>query len=274
MADTRCNFNETTFTYAGTPQEQAKCLLRPVLKFGHVGAARPSLPAPLDTIIGQPVSFDKPALASFLAARGISEADIGGPLAGPLSAADTSNPAAGRARYFMIHDTSSPNFGDAQFPANINDAAASLNRLDRFRTVASEKVAHVFINRVGASATAVDFKDRLAAGRFGTKFARDKLKERRKGLLLHVELIQPRRRDPAGGRLNDALSPDPGFTEPQLDRLALVYAAASVRRGEWMIPAFHCVMDITIPDGHDDPQNFNLDLWAARLKLLLDQLQR
>ena len=272
--DTRCAFDVATFTFAGNAQEQARCLLRPVKKFAHLGPQAQSLPEPLDSLVGQRIDIDRAKFTSFLTANRIKEADVGGALSGPLSSADANNVAAGRARYFMIHDTSSPNFLNEAFPANINDPAAPLNRLDRFRTVAREKVAHVFINRGGESATAVDFKSPLAAGRFGTKFAARTLKERRKGLLLHVELIQPRRRDPSGGRLNDALAPDPGFTEAQLDRLAVVYVAASIRRGEWMIPAFHAVMDITIPDGHDDPQRFDLDLWAARLKLLLDQLQR
>ena len=270
MSDTPCAFNSSTFAYVGTPQDQAKCLLRPVLKFGHIGAQLPSLPAPLDSVIGQPITLNIDRLKSHLASRGIREADIGGPLSDPLSPADTSNPGAGRARYFIIHDTSTPNFADAPFPANINDRTASLNRLDRFAT---QQIAHVFINRVGDSVTAVNFKDLLGGRNFGTKFARDVLGSRRKGLLLHVELIQPRRRDPSGGRSNDALAPTPGFTEAQLGRLALVYVAASVRRGEWMIPAYHAVMDVTIRDAHDDPQNFDLNHWAAQLKLLLDELQ-
>lgn len=270
--DTRCTFNSSTFTYAGTAQEQAKCLLRPVKKFAHLGPQLQTLPAPLDSIIGQSVTIDRAKLTSFLAAKHIMEADIGGALSDPLSLANSANASAGRARYFIVHDTSAPNFLDAPFPSNINDRSAALNRLERFRTNPREKVAHVFINRAGDSVTAVDFKNVLARGNFGTKFARNTLGEQRKGLLLHVEMIQPRRSDP--GRRNDALAPDPGFPEAQLDRLALVYVAASVRRGEWMIPVFHAVMDITIPNGHDDPQNFNLDNFAARLKLLLDELQR
>lgn len=271
--DTRCTFNGSAFTYAGTAQEQGRCLLRPVKKFAHLGPQRVALPAPLDSLIGQRVTLDRAKVATFLTSTGIRESDLGGALSDPLSAADATNPAAGRARYFIIHDTSTPNFLDAPFPSNINDRTAALNNLERFRTVSREKVAHVFINRAGESATAVDFKNPLARGNFGTKFALRVLGERRKGLLLHVEMIQPRRRDPSGGRQNDALAPDPGFTEAQLDRLALVYVAASVRSGVWMIPAFHAVMDITIPNGHDDPQHFDLDVWAARLKHLLDRLQ-
>jgi len=43
-------------------------------------------------------------------------------------------------------------------------------------------------------------------------------------------------------------SPDPGFTPAQYERLALQYIIASVRRGSWMIPAFHCVLDSSPAD--------------------------
>jgi len=70
----------------------------------------------------------------------------------------------------------------------------------------------------------------------------------------------------------DATAPTPGFTAAQLDRLALTYVAASVRRGQWMIPAFHAAIDVGLPNAHDDPQNFDLKLWAQHLRLLLDAI--
>ena len=75
-------------------------------------------------------------------------------------------------------------------------------------------------------------------------------------------------RDPGGGANNDAFSPSPGFTAQQLDRLALLYVAASVRRGQWLLPAFHAAIDAGIPNAHDDPQNFDLDGWLASLERL------
>src|SRR5829696_6114888 len=41
----------------GTPVEQAKCLLRPVKKFGNIGAPLQELPDPFDTLVGQPTSI-------------------------------------------------------------------------------------------------------------------------------------------------------------------------------------------------------------------------
>jgi hypothetical protein len=115
---------------------------------------------------------------------------------------------------------------------------------------------------------------------------------RLRGLFLHIENIQPRRCDPAvstccrtcvirGERkmcCNDAIAPEPGFSEAQLGRLALVYVAASVRRGTWLVPVFHCVLDThpRIPTGqrHDDPQNFDVQAWADSLQSLLAELER
>jgi len=100
------------------------------------------------------------------------------------------------------------------------------------------------------------------------------LQESAKGLQIHVELLQPRRSDPAGKTANDAIAPIPGFTDAQMDRLALVYVSATIRRGEWLIPAYHAAVDAGIPDAHDDPQNFDLTLWAKRLDALLKSLSR
>jgi hypothetical protein len=90
-----------------------------------------------------------------------------------------------------------------------------------------------------------------------------------KGMFIHVESIQPRRRDPSGGPKNDAIAPDPGLTQEQYDRLALLYLVASSRAGVWMIPAFHAAIDEGTPDAHDDPQNFDLKKFDTSLGHLL-----
>lgn len=129
------------------------------------------------------------------------------------------------------------------------------------------KVTHIYVNRLGESVAARTFDRTVAA----TKFERG---PGRKGLFLHVELIQPRRREPSGGASNDAIAPMPGFTAKQLDRLALLYVAASVRRGQWLLPAFHAAVDAGIPDAHDDPQNFDMDGWLGALQSLLAELRQ
>ena len=122
-----------------------------------------------------------------------------------------------------------------------------------------------------------------------TKFERAlNFNGRLKGLFLHAEMIQPRRREWGEWRLvrfrrhghhrtrrsrrSLIVAPLPGFTQAQYDRLALVYTIASVRAGAWLIPAFHAVIDNALPNGHDDPQNFDLAAFAGSLERLLDDL--
>jgi hypothetical protein len=245
----RCDFN-------AAPAEQAKCLLRPVKKFANLGDPLPSLPAPFDSLIGQPTegSVTLEQLKRFLIAKGIRESDLGGALAIRLS----------KPKYFVIHDTSDF-FELNDFPANINDETASLNKLSRRVT---KKVCHIYINRAGQSATAVVLES--PAPPSGTKFG--SCNRSRRTEFLHIENIQPRIRDRSVRFSNDAIAPDPGFSEAQLERLALVYLVASVRSGKWLIPAYHSPVDLGFRDRHDDPQNFNLQMWAAKLEQLIAEI--
>ena len=244
----RCDLN------AG-PVEQAKCLLRPVKKFANLGAPLQELPAPLDTLVGQPTTTTRDQLKRFLAAKGIREADVGGALSVSLPAA----------KYFVIHDTSDL-LTSNEFPSTINDAASSLNNLSRRVT---RKVAHLYIDRTGRSATAVNFESSTPPS--GTKFGSCHRSQRT--AFLHIENIQPRIRDRSVRFPNDALAPDPGFSEAQLERLALVYVVASVRSGKWLIPAYHSPIDLGFPDRHDDPQNFDLQMWAEKLRGLIEEIR-
>jgi hypothetical protein len=253
------------------PEEQARCLLRPVLIGGQLGAPLKRLPPPLDKLIGKPLKVNPALLRIFLEQQNIREADIGGLLSEPVSRANTISPDAALASYFVIHDVSTPNYLNDPFPPDINEASWIWNDLNR--KWLKTKVTHVYISRTGESVTAVDFKEQLPDPHHGTKFARDRLRNRGKGLYLHVELVQPRRRDPQGSANNDRFAPMPGFTDVQLKRLALVYIAASVRRGEWLIPAFHASVDAGIPNAHDDPQNFDLAGWASHLGALLKSIK-
>lgn len=236
---------------------QAKCLLRPVKKFGNLGEPLTALPAPLDSIIGEPTapSLTIDQLKRFLTLKGIPEADVGGSLSIALSAP----------KYFVIHDTS--DFLElTDFPANINDATSSLNRLTGRVT---RPICHVYINRVGQSATAVVFES--ASPPSGTKFGL--CNSARKKEFLHIENIQPRIRDRSVRFENDAIAPTPGFSDAQLERLALIYIAASARSGRWLIPAYHSPIDLGFRDRHDDPQNFDLDRWAMKLTELIAQVR-
>jgi hypothetical protein len=190
------------------------------------------------------------------------DSHLGEGLPDPISRARDNDPDAPAARYLVIHDTSGPKLGS--FPADI-DANRKINNLARFHCSDSAEIAHVIVNRVGDLYVGHDLRVPWRS----TKFERAlNFGGELKGLFLHAEFIQPRR----GGR-HDITAPNPGFTAIQYDRLALIYTLASVRAGQWLIPAFHAVIDNDIRGGHDDPQNFDVESFARSLEALLQRCQ-
>jgi hypothetical protein len=265
-----CEFDPAGLSFAGEPERQARCLLNPVGPVGRLGPPLKELPAALAARVGKAVELPDAALVqSWLAARGLAE-PLGESLSRPVARARDGDPAARPATYFVIHDTSTPNYGALPWPRNLDDDP-KINNLDRYRCANQIERAHVFINRGGAILLAHDFSVPWRATKFemATNFA-----GALKGLFLHIELIQPRKRDPRYGRRNDFLAPEPGFTQAQYAALAVVYLAASVRAGFWMIPAFHSVIDEGIRNKHDDPQNFELQAFVESWEKLLAELQK
>lgn len=260
-----CRFNPATLDFQGDAATQATCLLRRVAKWGKVDAMPATLPPALSNIIGKPTEVLVTQLRAYLAANAIDEAALGGSLTQELSRAHGGKPSAPLARYFVIHDTSSPWLGDSAFPS---DNAALLNSFAGYG--GPNAAAHVFVNRLGATFTGHDFAVPWRA----TKLESRVIGPPAKGLFIHVELLQPRRRDPNGGPKNDAIAPQPGFTPAQYDKLALLYAAASARSGKWLIPAFHAAIDDGLGDAHDDPQHFELEQFATALTTLRDRLAK
>ena len=265
-----CQFNAQTLQFVGKPIVQARCLLRPNKIGGNLDEELKSLPQPLEKLIGEKVKIKKENLSKFLQKNKINEVEIGGSLDENLELATLPNGEKIQALYFIIHDTSSPYLKDAPFPTNFNtDENWNGNDLSVWL---KQPVAHIFVNRLGASITTTAFNESVKKG-WGTKFARDVLKIDAKGLQIHIELIQPRRRDINNSNLeNDLIAPFPGFTDGQYERLAVLYIAASVRRGTWLIPAYHSAMDAGIKDAHDDPQNFELKKFADKLKSILKKI--
>jgi hypothetical protein len=268
-----CGFDAKKLTFAGTPRQQAACLLRKVER-GRSGFAPL---APLPPLLGELLGCEcrlpaKDQLKQFLAFKGIDVKDIGGSPDDPVSTAIGATGQQITARYFVIHDTSAPNCstsGDPQscprrgaFPPAMNEPGWKDNQTFNGFKVSGRRVAHVMTNRVGGSFEMVDFKDRIRAVKFELCHASD---TGRNGLFLHVENIQPRIASPPSAK-NDVMAPDPGFSKPQYERLALLYIAASVRKGEWLIPAFHGTIDCGYAEGHDDPQNFSVEDFAAALE--------
>jgi hypothetical protein len=265
-----CQFDPAKLSFAGSAVEQTKCLLNPVQPVGRLGPPLKELPSVLADHVGQRTGLpDRPRLRAWLAERGLSD-PLGDSLSQNIAYARDNDLKSRPATYFVIHDTSSPNYGSASWPRNL-DEDARLNNLNRYVCANDIERAHVFINRGGAILLAHDFSVPWRATKFEMATNFDGAL---KGLFLHVELVQPRRRHPRYGRGNDFLAPDPGFSRAQYDALALVYAVASVRAGFWLIPAFHSVLDEGISNKHDDPQNFALADFAGSLSALLDSLEK
>ena len=259
--NTKCAFNQNTFSFAGSPLDQARCLLRFVRRSGNVDDSPVTLPAILTDLLANPqiLNLSVAQLRAYLQTHQIPESNVGGSLDDPVSRADSNNPGARLAQYFVIHDTSSKLRPDQTFDPNfINTGEWGGNSL---ANLAPGKT-HIYLTRLGETKTDRDYATPWRATRFEL---RDTIF---RGYFLHHELIQPR----LGPGSSDIESPDPGFTQIQYERLALQYLIASVRRGSWMIPAFHCVPDLQVGD-HDDPQHFDLASWGTALVNLLNAVR-
>jgi hypothetical protein len=249
-----CRFDAATFQFAGSPTEQARCLLR---RIAPGGGAEPEqdLPATLARFIGQPARVDAAKLATELRHEMIAL-----PATTPVSETLDHR----RAIYFVIHDTSSPWIGDQPFPRDL-DTQPRFNDVSQF--LGKDAVAHLFNDRQGRVTIGHDFE----VGWRATKLERD-LGEAVRGRFLHVENVQPRREDPSGPPHNDRIGPEPGFTAAQYRTLALLYVLASSRAGTWLIPAFHANIDRGIPNAHDDPQHFDLTAFDRELARWIGRL--
>jgi hypothetical protein len=260
-----CAFDSETLRFAGAPAEQAMCLMRGMDATRNLAPTLQSLPAALAGRVGTSAALpSREALSGFLSGQNL-EWEFAAYLWQPISRAYDNDPDAPMARYFVIHDTSGPYFGHRAFPDDIN-VNPKINNLRGFACSDEWGKAHVVVNRMG---------DMLVNHDFSIPWRETKFEQAvefggaLKGLFVHIEMIQPRR---SSGR-GDGRSPDPAFTPAQYDRLALLYAIASVRSGRWLIPAFHAALDSEIRNGHDDPLNFNVQSFADSLDRLVDRLQ-
>lgn len=256
---TPCPFDSSQMTFAGSPIDQARCLLRTVKRAGNVDDAKADLPPVLSGLLANPAALGvtKAQMRSFLHKRGIAESTVGGSVMDPVCHANSNDPNAPLARYFVIHDTSFKLGPGQDFdPDFINTAAWSGNKLSSL----PDGKTHIYITRLGETLTDRDYGTPWRATQFEIKPPHTRFR----GLFLHHELVQPR----MGPGSSDVESPAPGFTPAQYERLALQYVIAGVRRGAWMVPTFHCVLDIGVGD-HDDPQHFKLADWDAALGTIL-----
>lgn len=264
-----CNFDPETLSFSGDAQQQAKCLLTPLREGGKLGEPLDKLPDIFSERVGRSDNLpDRDALLALLKERGL-DVIFADRLGQPASRANDSDKEARSASYIVLHDTSAPNFRNQPWPLKIDDDP-KINSLARYSCDNNIERAHIFINRMGDIFAPHDFSVPWRATKFemATNF-----EGKLKGLFLHIELVQPRKRHPKYRGNNDFLAPSPGFPPAQYDALALVYAIASLRAGSWLIPAYHSVLDEGIYDKHDDPQNFNLETFADSLATLLARLK-
>ena len=249
-----CQFNRETLRFAGSPAEQATCLLRKVELMGRKS------PQPLPPVIerlmeqgGAPSAARKAAaIAAFpepyrTYATGYQEKPASQTEAGLTLL------------YFVIHDTSTPFFGTEKFPYHL-DNDPKVNSFDSY--LAAEPVAHIFLNRQGQIWGAHDFSVPWRA----TKLESRVIGPPARGRFVHIETVQPRRFMPGSSSLAQTEAPKPGLSTAQYRMLAAIYVYASARAGRWLIPAFHSTVDDGIPDAHDDPQNFDLKKFAKALE--------
>lgn len=263
-----CEFDFDRMSFAGDAAEQAACLTTKVMKFGQLGP-RAELPEGFAKRVGQSLDLpNREAVHALLDDFGLDQT-FGPNLSEPVASARDNDSVSPFVQYFVMHDTSSPNYHSREFPPDI-DHDPSINDLRRYMCSNKIEVAHVFINRGGAVLFAHDFGVPWRSTKFemATNFGSALM-----GLFVHVELIQPRRNEPKHGWRNDFQAPTPGFSAAQYERLALVYIVASVRAGRWLIPAFHAVIDEGIYDKHDDPQNFEFATFNENLEKLLERLR-
>lgn len=256
-----CRFDPITLTFAGTPLEQATCLLR---KIEQLAVRKPQ---PLPPVIVRLMREDG---APTLAQRDAALAIFPEPYrtyardnaAQPISRTEEGLPAL----YFVIHDTSTPFYANDPFPGRLNDDP-QVNSFTPYLdgSIAREPVAHIFLNRQGQVWAGHDFMEPWRA----TKLESRVVGPRARGRFVHIETVQPRRFLPGATSRGQTQAPKPGFTKAQYQTLAALYVYASARAGRWLIPAQHNTVDAGIPDAHDDPQNFDLQAFGSEVEQLI-----
>jgi hypothetical protein len=151
-----CDFNLDSLEYRGTPVEQAECLMRGLDQTRNLGPRLQSLPDALSSRVGRDTGLpSRETLSDFLSQQDL-EWNFAAYLWQPVSRAEDNNPEAPAARYFVIHDTSGPNYGRRSFPDDI-DVDPKINNLNNFVCADGWGKAHVVVNRGGEMLVDHDF---------------------------------------------------------------------------------------------------------------------
>ncbi|MBS0255689.1 MAG: hypothetical protein JSS36_10905 [Proteobacteria bacterium] len=252
-----CNFDRETLSFAGTPVEQAACLLR---KVGPLGVKHDQpLPPLFRRLLAAPGAPGPGARARAMAAlpqpyRAYAEAHAADPAARTAAGLPLA--------YFVIHDTSTPLLGAAPFPRWL-DRDALVNDFTPY--IVPQPVAHIFLSRWGQIWAGHDLAEPWRA----TKLESRVVGPASRGRFVHIETIQPRRFIAGTHSEESTEGPRPGFSKAQYRMLAALYVYFSGRAGHWLIPAQHATVDDGIPQAHDDPQNFSVERFAREVGKLV-----
>jgi hypothetical protein len=261
-------FDIRTMRFTGTHATQARYLLRHVYFEGRLGDTLASLPPFIDSLMLDmlPVAT-RDELRSYITEHGIDSMDIGGNISRPLSQTKSGI----MAGYFIIHDASNLMRPPCKnFSPVVNTMNWEPNQIWRQKNF---KWSHAFINRLGQSITCRDFETPVYATKFEKSIQNPDVGDTCVGNFIHVENIMPRRSSRRRRPYNDVIAINPGLTDKQYERLALLYLAASARKEGWLIPSFHAVIDEGIKDAHNDPQNFELNKWVKAMQKLYHEMK-
>lgn len=259
-------FDKTKMEYKGTKVEQAQLLLRNIKLWGEIDKKKPKIDSKFQKLLNGTVAIDKQQLKTYLQNNSITDDEVCGSIDSALSFILVNDKEV-LAKYFVIHDMSMPSY-ENEFPENINDSTWVKNNLSTWNFPQGKEPSHSMVTRTGKSKTLNNF----SVGWRATKFEKE-LGTTSRGLFLHIELLQPRKYPP-GNATNAPTAPSPGFTDLQYQKLALLYICASVRKGDWLVPAYHANIDEGQKDAHDDPQNFELKKFTDDVMKLIEVIKK
>jgi hypothetical protein len=255
-------FDKTTMEYKGDKATQAKLLMRHVAIWGEITEIQAKLDTSYLKLLSNKINITKAQVKNYLSTNTVTEAEVGGNIDSTVSSINVNGKKI-YAKYFVIHDVSTPALKDT-FPSNINEDTWSFNNPN----IWTKKVTHTYVTRTGGCKTVTNFSEGLRA----TKFELKVLGTISRGLYIHIELVQPRVYPP-GNEDNAPVAPTPGFTDIQYQKLALLYICASIRKGEWLVPAFHANIDEKLPDAHDNPQNFETNKFTNQIVMMVSKIK-
>lgn len=250
-----CKFDSQTLAFAGSVDEQLQCLLKKIKPKG-AGANLQIIPEWLKNNASKPVEIKEKQIINYLNSKQISLSEISVVL-GYGNASSL--------KYFVIHDTSWPE-EIGEFPSDINEASYRGNNFSMWNGDIKDRV-HAIITRDGQSKIFNDWQSQRKKS--GVKIETNNRIPQSRKVLAHVENVQPRIKP---SNTFAWIAPEPGFSPRQEERLALLYVMASYRAGHWLIPAYHFNIDQGLPDGHDDPQNTDLQNWVTKISSISEQI--